>query len=594
MSHSKSVAPARVFGFLLQYWARQRGLAALIVTLIAVGTLADVATPIFAGRLVSAVAEPSRAAGRAAAINALVWLASLGILSAITFQLSFQGIVRFTLRMMTDIKAEAFARVQNFSASWHADSFSGSIVRQILRGAGAVDLLNDVFFFGLLTTSVVVVGVTAVLAWRWPLLGLAVGIGNALYFALTIFLALRWVAPAAELANQWDSRVSGALADAMTCNATVRSFGAEDREVERFNLVLGKWGRRTRRAWIRGVSSYSVQSVALVLLQLLITGTAALLWWRGQANAGDVATVLSTYFVLYGYLRDMSRFVRETQRGIADLQELVGLSAEHPTVQDAPGAGPLRVTAGRIEARAITFQYGAAATPLFDALSVTIGAGERVGLVGPSGSGKSTFVRLIQRLHDVNDGQILIDGQNIATVTQESLRRHIALVPQEPTLFHRTLAENIAYGRPDATMSEIEAAARQARAHDFIIRQPKGYNTLVGERGVKLSGGERQRVAIARAFLANRPILILDEATSSLDSESEAAIAEAAEVLMAGRTCIVIAHRLSTVRAMDRILVFQHGRIIEEGTHAALMARAEGLYRDLFERQALGLMDAAE
>ena len=203
-----------------------------------------------------------------------------------------------------------------------------------------------------------------------------------------------------------------------------------------------------------------------------------------------------------------------------------------------------------------------------DGLSVDIRAGERVGLVGRSGSGKTTFVKLIQRLYDVTGGTILIDGQDIAKATQASLRSQIAIVQQEPILFHRSLAENIAYGRPGASMAEIEQAARLANAHDFILRLPKGYGTLVGERGVKLSGGERQRVAMARAFLADAPILILDEATSSLDSESEALIQQAMERLMEGRTTIVIAHRLSTVRSLDRILVFDHGRIVEEGTHA--------------------------
>jgi ATP-binding cassette subfamily B protein len=343
---------------------------------------------------------------------------------------------------------------------------------------------------------------------------------------------------------------------------------------------------------MRGVGSYSIQSTALVILQGLITGTITWLWWQGRANAGDVATVLTAYFVLHGYLRNMSQTVRELQRGLADMQELVGLWAQDITITDRPGAPALHVASGRIEVRDVTFRYGAHGTPLFDGLSLTIAAGERVGLVGPSGSGKSSFVRLIQRLHDIDGGQILIDGQDIAGVTQASLRSQIAIVPQEPSLFHRSLAENIAYGRPGASQEEIVAAAKLARAHEFIERQARGYATLVGERGVKLSGGERQRVAIARAFLADRPILILDEATSSLDSESEAAIADAAERLMAGRTCIVIAHRLSTVRAMDRILVFKDGRIVEEGAHAALVAKAGGLYRDLFERQVLGLAEA--
>ena len=221
---------------------------------------------------------------------------------------------------------------------------------------------------------------------------------------------------------------------------------------------------------------------------------------------------------------------------------------------------------------------------------MTIKAGERVGLVGHSGSGKTTFVKLVQRLYDVDGGRILIDGQNIADATQESLRRQIAIVQQEPVLFHRSLAENIAYSRPDASMAEIKEAARLAHAHAFIETLPAGYATLVGERGIKLSGGERQRVALARAFLADAPILILDEATSSLDSESEALVQDAMGRLMRGRTTLVIAHRLSTVRALDRILVFEGGRIVEDGGHHELLSREASIYRRLVEQQAMGAM----
>jgi ATP-binding cassette, subfamily B, bacterial len=590
---TEKATPARVFGFLYQHWRRQPALAIAISTIISIATLADVATPVFAGRLVAAVNNPSHAAASRAALSAVAWLAGLGLAAVLARQAALWGLIHFTLRMMTDIKAEAFARVQNFSTAWHAGSFSGAVTRQILRGASALDMLNDVVFFGLLPTTVMLVGATVLLGWRWPALGTAIAAGNAIFVGVTIVLALRWVEPAAELSNVWDTRVSAALADAITCNATVRAFGAEAREETRFGHVLAKWRRRTRRTWMRGVTSYSVQSLMLVALQLLIAGTAILLWRHGSANAGDIATVLTLYFVLQGYLRNIGQHVRETQRAVADMHELVGLSIQDYSMHDRPAAPTLHITSGKIEVSHITFQFGAHDTNLFEDLSLTIAGGERVGLVGPSGSGKSTFVRLIQRLHDVQSGKILIDGQDIAAVTQHSLRSQIAIVPQEPTLFHRTLAENIAYGRPAATADEIERAARLAHAHEFIARQPKGYATLVGERGVKLSGGERQRVAIARAFLADRPILILDEATSSLDSESEAAIAEAAARLMQGRTCLVIAHRLSTVRAMDRILVFRNGDIIEEGTHAALVARPAGLYRDLFERQALGLVNAA-
>ena len=254
-------------------------------------------------------------------------------------------------------------------------------------------------------------------------------------------------------------------------------------------------------------------------------------------------------------------------------------------VPDRKGAVDMGVTAGEIAFEDVTFHYGGHADPLYRDFSLTIRGGEKVGLVGRSGSGKTTFVKLVQRLYDVTAGRIAIDGQDIADVTQASLRQQIAIVQQEPVLFHRSLAENIAYGRPGASLAQVEQAAKLANAHDFIMRLPKGYATLVGERGIKLSGGERQRIALARAFLADAPILILDEATSSLDSESEALIQQAIERLMEGRTTIVIAHRLSTVRAMDRILVFDRGRVVEEGPHEALLTRQDGAYRALFEKQ---------
>jgi ATP-binding cassette subfamily B protein len=300
-----------------------------------------------------------------------------------------------------------------------------------------------------------------------------------------------------------------------------------------------------------------------------------------------VATVLTAYFIVLGYLRDIGYHIANLQRGINEMEELVTLHDQPLGVVDAGDAGPIHIQGGAITFDRVGFHYGPHLAPLFEDFSLDIAAGERVGLVGHSGSGKTTFVKLVQRLHDVTAGRIMIDGQDIAAAAQASLRAQIAIVAQEPILFHRS---NIAYARPSASQAEIEQAAWLANAHDFIARLPRGYGTLVGERGVKLSGGERQRVAIARAFLADAPILILDEATASLDSESEALIQEAMERLMTGRTVIVIAHRLSTVRALDRILVFERGRVIEEGTHAGLVARRDGVYRRLFERQAMGLL----
>ena len=327
----------------------------------------------------------------------------------------------------------------------------------------------------------------------------------------------------------------------------------------------------------------------LWLVRTLVTGTALWLWWQGRATPGDVTYVLATYFVVHGYLRDIGQHVHHLQRSVNEMEEMVRLYDDPLGVEDRVGARDIRITKGEVRFNDVTFHYGGHATPLYEHLDVTIAAGQRVGLVGHSGSGKTTFVKLIQRLYDVTGGRVLIDGQNVADTTQMSLRSQIAIVPQEPILFHRTLSENIAYARPGASRAQIEQAAQLANAHDFIVRLPRGYQTLVGERGIKLSGGERQRVALARAFLADAPILILDEATSSLDSESEALIQQAMARLMKGRTAIVIAHRLSTVRSLDRLLVFDKGRVTEEGTHEQLVGREGGIYRRLFERQALEL-----
>jgi ATP-binding cassette subfamily B protein len=421
-------------------------------------------------------------------------------------------------------------------------------------------------------------------------MGILVAVAASLYVAASISLAVGYVAPAARLSNAQDTRVGGALADSITCNAVVKAFGGECREDARLARVLGKWSARTFRTWSFATRSGTTQLTLLLVMRTVVAVYALVLWQRGLATIGDVTFILTSYFIVHGYLRDVGQHVANLQRSVNEMEEMVELNREPLGIEDSADAKPLTITAGAIRFDRVTFQYGRHLTPLFNDFSIHIRPGERVGLVGHSGSGKTTFVKLLHRLYNVNEGCILVDGQDIARVTQTSLRAQLALVSQEPILFHRSLAENIAYGRPDATLSEIEEAACLANAHNFIIRQPKGYATLVGERGVKLSGGERQRVALARAFLANSPILILDEATSSLDAESETAIQEATARLMSGRTAIIIAHRLSTVRALDRILVFDDGEIVEQGTHEELIHRSGGTYKRLFEKQALGLV----
>ena len=335
------------------------------------------------------------------------------------------------------------------------------------------------------------------------MMGIVIGIGSIIYIAVTVALSVGYVSPAASLANAWDTRMGGALADAISCNAVVKGFGAEDREEDRLGLVVGKWRDRTARTWRRGTLNGSVQGTMLVLLRTAIVGIAIWLWSQGLAKAGDITLVLTSFFVLQGYLRDIGQHVRNLQRSVNDMEELVEVQYQPLGIEDRPGAKPVEIEQGAVVFDHVGFQYGNHTVPLYRDFSVSIPAGQRVGLVGHSGSGKTTFVKLIQRLYDVTGGRILIDGHDIRDITQASLRGQIAIVAQEPILFHRSLAENIAYARPGATRQEIIEAAKLASAHDFIVTLPKGYETMVGERGVKLSGGERQRVAIARAFLAD-------------------------------------------------------------------------------------------
>ena len=580
-----------VLGFTFRYWREQPWRTALIVALALSSAMADVLTPLYAGRLIDAVASGAASDDIvwSAALTSFWLLIALGVGSTLLRQAVFQNIIVFTLKMMNEIVSNAFYRVQRFSTDWHANSFAGSTARKVTRGMWAVDLLNDTLLVALLPSVVMLVGATALLGVHWPMMGLVVGAGSVLYIAVTVAMSLGYVAPAARLGNAWDTRMGGALADSVSCNAVVKAFGAETREEARLARVVDKWRNRTRRTWVRGTLNGGLQGAMLVAMQAGILGVSLLLWSRNEASVGDITFALTMFFMLQGHLRDVGMHIRNLQRSVNDMEELVALEKQPLGVEDRPGAGEIRVTAGEIRFEDVTFRYGQHDTALYENFSVRIAPGERIGLVGHSGSGKTTFIKLIQRLYDVNGGRITIDGQDIAQAKQSSLRGQIAIVQQEPVLFHRTLAENIAYARPGATQAEIEQAARLASAHDFIMALPKGYATLVGERGVKLSGGERQRVAIARAFLADAPILILDEATSSLDSESEVLIQQAMDRLMEGRTTLVVAHRLSTVRALDRLLVMDHGRVIEEGSHEALIRLKNGLYRRLFERQALEL-----
>jgi ATP-binding cassette subfamily B protein len=597
-SLSKRPAAIRVvLPFVFRHWLNQPGRGLIVAGGLLGATVADLFMPVFSGHLVDALTRgPSDPDARHAALVAFGAIVALGAASVVLRLIGLQAIVPFTLKIMSDVAEGAFTRVQRFSTDWHANSFAGSTVRKITRGMWALDLLNDTILMALAPSLLVLIGSMVLIGLHWASLGAVIAVGALFYVAITVLFSTRYIAPAARISNAWDTKVGGTLADALTCNAVVKSFGAELREDTRLARVINRWRVRVRRTWFRYNYTAMAQLSLLLALRASVIGGSVLLWMSGHASPGDVTYVLTSYYVIHAYLRDVGMHINNLQRSVNDMDELVAIHGEPIGIVDAPDARPIAIEGGEIVFDDVTFHYGGHREPLYDGLSVTIRAGERVGLVGRSGSGKTTFVKLVQRLYDVSDGRVLIDGQDIAKATQQSLRSQIAIVQQDPILFHRSLAENIAYGRPGASLEAIEQAARLANAHDFILRLPKGYGTLVGERGVKLSGGERQRVALARAFLADAPVLILDEATSSLDSESEALIQQAMERLMKGRTSIVIAHRLSTVRSLDRILVFDRGEIVEQGTHAVLAGKPGGVYRGLFERQVvdLGRLAAAE
>lgn len=574
----RALSNRQVLAFVARFWKRRPVLFGLGVTLTLVAIAFDLALPYAAGHLTDTISSKPR--GDVGAWQALGLFVGVYFAFAVVRNIAHRFWIPLAARNMEEMTNEGFAKVQAFSSDWHADSFAGATVRKLTRAMWGYDSVTDAVTIWLGPGIIVLVGLSIGMLLRQPAAGIISLVVVVAYLSVNLWITERYVRPSNLRSNALDSKIGGALADAVTSNPTVKSFGAEQREAARLAEVTAAWRDAVMVTWSRFTDVWLGQNLLLVLLQAGLTGSMVWGWAKGTATPGDVVFAITAFMLMSGYLRNLGENIRMLQKGIDDTVDVAAWTSLAPQIADAPGAPDFQPGPGSIEFKDVTFRYKAAGAPLYDHFSLKIAPGERVALVGPTGSGKSTFVKLVQRLHDLQDGAVVIDGQDVSRVTQTSLRRAIAVVPQDPALFHRSLLENIAYAKPDATREEVEAAAKKARAHEFILRLPQGYDTLVGERGVKLSGGERQRVAIARAFLADAPILVLDEATSSLDVETEGQVQAAAEALMEGRTTIVIAHRLSTVRGADRILVFQGGRVVEEGRHADLAAMG-GVYARL-------------
>lgn len=485
-----------------------------------------------------------------------------------------------------------FDTLSNQSMTFHTSNFGGALVSQTSRFTSGYSQLVDVVVFSLIPMVTSIAATILSLAWQVPTFVLILVVMMVVYIAF-VWVMYKRILPLSERTSQAQNRLSGVLSDAVTNILAVKTCGREDFERELFDAA-DRDARSAETVSMRATMRRNFASSGIIVL---IMAVVSVFMVGGHAWFGIGASTLIMMFT-YTYnltmrLNYTSSMMQRINRALGDAAQMTQILDEPRLVEDAPDASELAVTDGAIDFEHLGFRYHDAAEDdrVFDDLTLHIPAGQRVGLVGRSGSGKTTLTKLLLRLDDVQDGRVLVDGQDISRCTQQSLRRQIAYVPQEALLFHRSIRENIAYGRPDATEEQIREAARQANALEFIERLPQGMDTMVGERGVKLSGGQRQRIAIARAILTDAPILVLDEATSALDSESEALVQQALERLMHGRTSIVVAHRLSTVASLDRIVVLSHGSIVEDGTHAEL-SRAGGEYERLWDRQTGGFLEA--
>ena len=490
---------------------------------------------------------------------------------------------KYELKVLYDLATLCFDTVSSQSMQFHSDRFSGSLVSQTNKFVGSFERFFDLIIFDILYLISMIAFIMIVLAPRAPWFALGLMIFIVLYIACSA-LTFKRISHLSKERAEAENKQTGQLADSVSNILSVKSYGRESHERHRY----ANFNRASYNAGLAEMRGTMARDLAFNFVNIGIIAILVLFMMIGVPTFGlTVSTlilIVNYSMTIMGELWNVNHIFKHINRAFGDAYEMTLILDTEDTVNDVSNARILVADKGEIDFENITFQHADAKKPIFENFSLRIKPGERVGLVGVSGSGKTTLTKLLLRFADVQNGQILVDGQDISEAQQVSLREAIAYVPQETALFHRSIADNIAYARPDASRDEIVRAAKLANAHEFIKDLPDGYDTLVGERGIKLSGGQRQRVAIARAILKDAPILVLDEATSALDSESEALIQDALIKLMKGRTSIVVAHRLSTIASLDRIIVLEDGKIIEQGTHKQLIKR-HGAYQHLWSRQ---------
>lgn len=563
----------------------------LIVCIALMGTVITSITqlfvPIFFKQFFDILSAGFSVTARSELMSMLLVILGLNLAVWASFRMTLFGMGYLAAEVTADLRQTAFHHLVGHSHNFFTGTFTGSLVQRLNRFAGAYDRIADRIVFDIIPIAIGTIGAILIVSRQSQLLALIIFFW-AIFFMMCNYVFARWKVKYDLVRSTQDSKTGGVLADIISNHPAVEAHGSYAYERARYN----KETRLQANVWRFSLNlSYfvdSFQALTIVFMEFAIFYVSIPYWEKGLITLGTFVLIQAYVIQVTHRLWSFSRIIRDLYESFADakeMTEIMQLPHEVPLNENGPA---LIATMGAIEFKNVTFGFGDN-PPVIRNLSLIVQHGERVALVGPSGAGKTTFVKLLMRFYDPQEGAIVIDDQRISDVGVVSLRSALALVPQDPSLFHRSLLENIRYGRPEATDEEVVEAARQANCDAFISLLPLGYETLVGERGVKLSGGERQRVAIARAFLRNAPILILDEATSSLDSESERLIQDALLRLMNGRTTIVIAHRLSTIRHMDRIVVMEEGKITEDGAHEKLI-KADGKYSLLWSLQQGGFL----
>jgi ABC-type transport system involved in Fe-S cluster assembly fused permease/ATPase subunit len=565
-------------------WHYRWRVAAALAFLVA-AKLANVGVPVLLKHLVDALdlkAGDPRAV-LVVPIGLLLAYAALRLSTTVFTELRELIFAKASFGAAKEIALEVFGHLHALSLRFHLERQTGGLSRDIERGTRALQSLLSYSLYTIVPTLVEVVLVLGFLGWRfdWGYVAIT-GVALALYVLFSVIVT-EWRTQYRRTMNELDSKAHTRAIDALLNYETVKYFNNEAFETQRYERGLESY----RQAQVKSQMTLSLLNTGQ---QLIIALSLVALLWRatqgvvdGRLTLGDLVMVNAFLIQLYIPLNFLGVLYREVKQSIADLDRMFVLLQREREVADAPDAPPLQVTQGVVRFEHVSFAYEAA-RPILHDVSFEIPAGKTVAVVGPSGAGKSTLARLLYRFYDVNGGRITIDGQDLRAVTQESLRRAIGIVPQDTVLFNDTVGYNIAYGRPGASQAEVQAAAAAAHIHRFIAATPKGYDTMVGERGLKLSGGEKQRVAIARTLLKNPPILIFDEATSALDSANERAIQAELKSAAQGKTALVIAHRLSTVADAHAIVVLDQGRVVEVGNHAELLAR-DGRYAQMWRLQ---------